>query len=280
MRFGFQLSIASGFNGVLAQASERGCETIQIFTRNPRGWKNPKEYSQEEIEQFLRGLELQGIFPLILHVPYVVNLASPKTDLYERSIEIVCEELKRAKLLHAPYVIVHMGNHKGLGERLGLERFRMALSIVMERTERGMVLLENMAGQGSELGYDLSHLSYVIETTERKERIGVCLDLAHAYQAGYELSSKEGLERFLQLFDEVVGLSYLKVLHLSDSKTRCGSRRDRHQHIGEGKIGEDGFRVIVNHPLLKDKPAILETPIHSPYDDEMNMAKIRGLVEP
>jgi deoxyribonuclease-4 len=279
MRFGFQVSIAGGLDGALAQATERRCQTIQIFSRNPRGWGDPRKLPQDEIEGFLRGMEDLDIHPLILHTPYLVNLASPDVDLYNRSIDIVYQEIERARLLGAPYLVLHMGNHKGDGEAIGLERFMVAIDRVMEDTDRVMILLENMAGQGSELGYELGHLRSVIEAVGVKGRVGVCLDLCHAYQAGYEIATREGLDHFLHLFDEVVGLELLKVLHLSDSKSECGSRVDRHQHIAKGKIGEDGFKVIVNHPLLVEKPAILETPIDTPYDDEVNMTKIRSLVD-
>lgn len=162
---------------------------------------------------------------------------------------------------------------------MGLERMKAAINMVMEKTQGVMILLENMAGEGSELGYKLSHLADLIHGVSIEGRLGVCLDLCHAYQAGYEITTKDGLDQFLHLFNKTIGLEHLKVIHLSDSKDGCGSRIDRHQHIGKGKIGEDGFRLIVNHPIFVNKPAILETPIHTPYDDHSNITKIRSLIK-
>jgi len=278
LRFGVHISITGGLTQVVKRATERGCETIQIFTRNPRGWSPPKEFSSTEVKELKKGLSLAEIDPLIIHLPYLPNLASPEEELYEKSIAVLLNDLHQAKILGSPYVVIHMGSHKEVGEEVGFNQITLAINIVQEEQDESvMILLENASGQGSELGYDLLHLKRVIEKVKFPERIGVCFDLCHAYQAGYDVATQNGLSRTLKIFDDLIGLDKLHVLHGSDSKTPLGSRSDRHEHIGEGLIGEEGFRIIVNHPLLKDKPMILETPTLSLENDQKNLSTIRNL---
>lgn len=283
MRFGVHVSIAGGLAKIVERATARSCETIQIFTRNPRGWQAPKELAPSEVKELGNGLALAEIEPLVVHLPYLVNLASPEQDLHERSIEVVSEDLLRAKILGSPYVVVHMGNHKGAGEEIGLKRVVQAINAAVEGSKRETgsvtILLENMSGQGSELGYDFEHLKVVVEEVRFPERVGICLDLCHAYQAGHDVATQKGLDKTLKTFDELIGLDRLQILHASDSKAPLGSHLDQHEHIGEGFIKEKGFGVIVNHPLLRNKPVILETPIMGPYDDQRNLTTIRRLVK-
>lgn len=274
-----QISIAGGLRRVVERATARGCETIQIFSRNPRSWQAAKEFLPLELKELKDGLVLAEIEPLILHLPYLPNLASPEEGLYERSIAILREELLMARVLGSPYVVVHMGSHKGEGEGPGLQRLTRAINTVLKGQDSVMILLENMSGQGSELGYALEHLRVVIEGTRFPQRIGACLDLCHAYQAGFDVATRRGLDKTLKIFDELLGLDRLRLLHASDSKAEQGSHLDRHEHIGKGFIGEAGFEVIVNHPVLMNKPVILETPVRSPYDDQINLACIRRLVK-
>ncbi len=278
MRFGFHISIAGGLSKVVQRAEAKGCEAIQIFSRNPRGWRYAP-LDLEEVAQLKEDLRTSGISPLVVHMPYLANLASHQKELYSRSIDSLCEDLRRAQVLGAPYLIVHVGRRLETTEPEALKTISRAINEGFERVENEVVLLlENTAGQGTELGFKLGQVGAIIEGVEDDGRMGVCLDTAHAFQAGYDLSTSEGLEKTLKEFDHEVGLDRLRLLHLNDSKTRLGSRVDRHWHIGEGCIGLEGFRNIVNHPQLVHLPGIMETPREGDPDDLRNMKTIRSLV--
>lgn len=279
MRFGFHLSIAGGVSKVFERAKKRGCETIQFFSRNPRGWKyGPLD--EEEVNAFRSSLPSSGLFPVFLHMPYLPNLASRESKFYTRSIESLVIELERAEQLGAQYLILHLGHRMEASEEEAIgavcEGIQQAFGV---RATPVILLLENTAGQGSEIGSTFEEIGKIIRGVGEKQQVGVCLDTAHAFEAGYDLSRKDGLERTLEAFDRHVGLSRLHLLHLNDSKTPLGSRADRHWHIGEGHIGLNGFRSLVNHPLLNSLPGIMETPRNDTVEDVKNMRVIRSLVE-
>jgi deoxyribonuclease-4 len=206
-------------------------------------------------------------------------LASPFKRLYDNSIKAYIEDIKEAANLGAEYLVTHMGSHKKDGEEAGLKRFAEALNVILDQTrkEKVIILLENTSGSGSWLGYTFEHHKMVIDSVSDKNRIGVCFDTCHAYSAGYEISSEEGLAEAIEEIDDLIGLTNLKLIHLNDTKDKLRSHRDRHEHIGKGRIGLDGFRRIVNHPKLKNIPLILETPKAGEDDDIRNLTLIRRL---
>ncbi len=279
MRFGFHISISGGLSKVFKRAEIRGCETIQVFSRNPRGWRF-EQLSNDDVESFRKGVESSGLFPIFLHLPYLPNIASRDSKFYKPSIESIITDLGRAELLGAQYLIIHIGHRLDSTEEEAIESVIYGIEKAFQRIRNSVILLlENTAGQGTEIGYHFEQIRKIINGIEEKERVGVCLDTAHAFEAGYDLSNKDGLEMTIESFDESIGLKRLHLLHLNDSKTTLGSRKDRHWHIGEGFIGLEGFRRIVNHPLLSHLPGIMETPRRDTLEDLRNMEVIRSLVE-
>ncbi|MDY6862899.1 MAG: deoxyribonuclease IV [Thermodesulfobacteriota bacterium] len=278
MRFGFHISIGGGISKTVERANKKGCETIQIFSRNPRGWRyNPLDPLQ--VKKFRGDVNLSKIFPLFIHMPYLPNLASPKEDIYYKSIESLIEDLKRAEMMGASFLIIHSGNGMETDENDAINNIASGINKAFLKVENNVsLLLENNAGQGSEIGYSFSNIQSIIERVDQGERVGVCLDTAHAFAAGYDLSTRDGLNATLDEFDRLIGITKLHLIHLNDSKTPLGSRVDRHWHIGEGEIGIKGFENIVNHPLLIRLPGIMETPFTKDADDIKNMAVIRNLV--
>jgi deoxyribonuclease-4 len=212
-------------------------------------------------------------------MPYLPNIASLKSKFYNRSIDSIAEDLKRANQLGAQYLIIHIGHRLESSEDEAIEAVSQGINQAFEKMRNSIVLLlENTAGQGTEIGYSFDQIQKIIEEVNEHQRIGVCLDTAHTFEAGYDLSNREGLDRTLEKFDQRIGLKRLHLLHLNDSKTPLGSRKDRHWHIGEGYIGVEGFRNLVNHPLLRDFPGIMETPRKDTVEDLKNMKLIRSLV--
>ena len=279
MRFGFHISIAGGFSKVAERAKVRGCETIQLFSRNPRGWKyDPLD--EDEVEQFRSAVQSSGLLPIFLHLPYLPNIASRRSKFYKRSIASILTDLKRAEQLGAQYLIIHIGHRLESSEDEAIEAVSQGINQAFERVKNPVILLlENTAGQGTEIGNTFEQIKKIIDGVNERERMGVCLDTAHSFEAGYDLSQKDGIERTLESFDQTIGLKRLHLLHLNDSKTSLGSRKDRHWHIGEGYIGVEGFRYLINHPLLRHLPGIMETPRKDTVEDLKNMEMIRSLVE-
>jgi deoxyribonuclease-4 len=251
---------------------------MQVFSRNPQQWRHDS-LVPEDIEEFNKRQAKLKIKPFFIHIPYLINLASPDPKLYEASIKAYIEDIFEADLLNADYIVTHMGSHKETGEEEGLKRLTAALNRIIEETRQAKVgiLLENTSGSGSWLGYKFSHQQEVLRGIKDKERVGLCLDTAHAFLAGYDISKKEGLEATIKEIDALVGTDSIKLIHLNDAKGPLGSKHDRHENIGKGFIGLEGMRRIINHPELRNKPFILETPKKAPGDDEKNLAVVRKL---
>ena len=279
MRFGFHISIAQGFSKVVEKAQKTKCETIQLFSRNPRGWKF-KALNPDEVGQFKTKLASSNISPCFLHLPYLPNLAATKKELYTKSIDSLCEDLKRAEILSIPFLVIHVGSRVALSEEEAIEKVVKGINESLQRVPNQVrILLENTAGQGTELGSTFSQLQNILSGVEDQSRIGICLDTAHAFAAGYDLSTKSGLDETLNEFERLIGLKYLHLLHLNDAKTPLASHSDRHWHIGKGYIGLKGFKNIVNHPLLTHLPGIMETPRKDLKDDLRNMRVVRNLAK-
>lgn len=279
MRFGFHISISGGFSKVVERAAIRGCQTIQFFSRNPRGWQD-EPFDEADIEAYHASLDGSGLYPVFLHLPYLPNIASRASRFYKRSVRSIVTDLQRAQTLKAQYLIIHIGHRMESPEAEAIQAVRDGIDQAFEKVDNDVtLLLENTAGQGTEIGYRFEQIRDIMDGVADNRRMGVCLDTAHSFEAGYDLSTAQGLERTLDAFDRTIGLKRLHLLHLNDSKTPLGSRKDRHWHIGEGYIGLDGFRRIVNHPLLAHLPGIMETPRHDTVEDLKNMKVIRSLVE-
>jgi len=264
---------------VAERAHARGCETIQFFSRNPRGW-NYSPLNKKEVEQFRSSILSSAFSPIFLHMPYLPNIASSKSKFYKRSIRSIATDLQRAEQLGAQYLIIHIGHRMESSEDEAIETVSQGINQAFEKVKNGvMLLMENTAGQGTEIGYNFDQIKKIIERVHDRQRMGVCLDTAHSFEAGYDLSNRDGIERTLDDFDRTIGLKRLHLLHLNDSKTPLGSRKDRHWHVGEGHIGLEGFRHLVNHPSLNHLPGIMETPRKDTVEDLKNMKVIRSLVE-
>jgi deoxyribonuclease-4 len=277
-RAGLHVSIAGTIDSAVDRARELRCDTFQIFTRNPRGWKY-KPLKSEEVEEFKRKLHTDELSPVVAHMPYLPNLSSPKKVLHNKSLRSLSAEIDRCGTLGVQYLVTHLGSHMGKGQDIGLERITTAVNrAVSERQNDVTVLLENTAGTKNSMGSSFEDLKRILARIDDRRRVGICFDTAHAYAAGYDLHSPRGVEETLQKFGSTVGFDALKVIHLNDSKAGLGSGRDRHEHIGMGYIGEKGFRAFLNHEAVRNIPLIMETPIDERRDEAGNMAKIRELL--
>lgn len=278
MLLGVQVSIEGKIYEALNRARDLGCNTMQIFSRNPQRWRS-NFLGPPDIEEFNRRKEEFDIKPIFIHIPYLINLASPNPRLYRASIEAYIEDILEAHTLKADYIVTHMGSHKETSEIAGIKRLTRALNRILEKTKNTdiKILLENTAGSGSWLGYKFSHQKRIIQGLKQKERVGLCFDTAHAYLAGYDISTEEGLKKTLDEIDRLVGIDLVKLIHLNDARDKLGSHRDKHEHIGKGRIGQEGMRRIINHPRLRNLPFILETPKKTDQDDIMNLNIVRSL---
>jgi deoxyribonuclease-4 len=276
MRLGLHLSIQGSIDLVVDRGLERGCTTFQMFSRNPRGWHS-KKLTSEEGENFRAKLRASRIWPIFIHTPYLLNLASPKDEVYAKSVDLLKDELRRAAELGVPYVVTHLGSHLGYGKMNGFRRIVGAVNDSLSSVENEVVLLlENTAGTKNSMGSSFEDVEHILSRIEIKERVGVCFDTSHAFAAGYDLVSRGAVDHTLQRFDELIGLERLKLVHLNDSLGGLGSRLDRHEHIGLGRIGEQGFKNILQS-RLGQLPLILETPIDGRRDDLGNLEKVREL---
>jgi len=278
MRFGFHTSVAGRVYLAVDRAVERHCETMQIFSSSPRSWQW-QELNPADIQEFIARRARAQIFPLVLHAPYLVNLGSPFKDIYNKSAKTLKEGVRRGEKLQADYLVFHVGSFKGGDRSEGLKSVARSVRTLFRSNFSLQLLLENTSGAGHSLGSTFEELRFILDEVGEDKRVGVCFDTAHTFAAGYDLSNQDAVAKTMALFDKIVGLEKLKLIHANDSKKPCGARSDRHEHIGKGYIGLDGFKAIVNHPKLKDLPCILETPRMAVGEDMRNLETIRGLVE-
>ena len=276
VRIGFHVSIMGSIDEAVGRAVERGYTTFQIFTRNPRQWK-PKELTSEEIEAFVEKVNSTNVNPVFAHMPYLPNLASPKEAVYARSCETLISELERCSALEIPYLVTHLGSHLGAGMRSGFARIIRAINQAFEVVnEDVMLLLENTAGTRNSMGGSFEDIWRIIQGLTYPERVGICFDTSHAFAAGYDLRTQESIGEIIRKFDGTIGLKKLRLIHLNDSKGGLNSRIDRHEHIGMGEIGEEGFRNVLRS-RLGQLPLILETPRDPRRSDIENLRKVREL---
>lgn len=276
---GAHMSIAGGFALAVDRARQIGATALQIFLKNSNQWR-AREIPPEEAELFHDQVRQSDLAPPVAHSSYLINLASPAPDTALQSAQALMDELARAQLLGIVGVILHPGAHMKQGEPEGLRKIAEQLNQVLDATKGNptAVYLETTAGQGSCLGYRFEQLAEIIAMVEEKPRVAVCLDTCHVFAAGYDLRTRQGVEATLKQFDETIGLGQLRVIHANDSQKPLGSRRDRHEHIGRGEIGEVGFACLLQDPRLRHIPFILETPKEEGLEeDRMNLATLRRL---
>lgn len=275
MRVGFHISIAGSLDRAVDRARELGCNTFQIFTRNPRGWAfSPLDPVVSS--SFQKKLSGSGIAPVLDHMPYLPNLSSANAEVYDKSVYTLKAELRRCDALGIPFLVTHLGSHLGAGPEEGQRHLVNAISSALEETNaRCVVLLENTAGTKNSIGTTFAELARIMDLIGLRDRIGFCLDTCHAMGGGYDL--RENAPGVLDQFDEAIGIGRLKAIHLNDSKGGRGSHLDRHEHIGLGTIGEGGFRALLSDRRIYDVPMILETPVDARRDDRGNLLKVLEL---
>jgi deoxyribonuclease-4 len=260
MLLGGHVSITGGVFNAPERARAIGCDCMQIFSKNQMQWR-AKPLSEDDASEFRRKVEQHNILETVIHDSYLINLASPDAELLAKSREAFRDELERADALGVRFVVFHPGAHMGSGEQAGLKRIAESVSWALKGAGGGaMAVLEITAGQGTVLGSSFEQLAKVIDMTEEPGRAGICFDTCHAYAAGYDLRTRAGFEHTMRSLEDSVGLDRLKVLHLNDSKGKQGSHLDRHESIGKGFIGREGFANVMNDPRLEGIPLLLETP--------------------
>ncbi len=281
MLLGAHMSIAGGVFNAPARGKSIGCDTIQIFVKNANQWVG-KPITDEEAEKFQQASKETGIQPIFSHNSYLINLASPDDGLYKKSADAMLDELERSEKLRLPFLVMHPGAHVGSGEEAGLNRIARAINGLFKKT-RGYnvkIALETTAGQKSNLGYTFEQLAALIEAVKDKKRVCVCYDTCHTFAAGYDLRTKKAYEATFAQFNAVVGLDRICAFHLNDSVNELGSRIDRHAHIGQGQIGEEGFRLLMNDERFATIPMVLETPKGPDMaEDVVNLKVLRALIK-
>lgn len=276
MRFGFHVSVAEGIHLAVDRALERRCRTFQVFSSSPRTWRT-RQIRSAEAAAFRAKVEQSQLAPVVFHAPYLVNLGSGDSTIYEKSLAVMKHGARLADELGVRLFGFHVGNFRTSERERALDRVAGAVTEILRESEEVVVLLENSSGGGTSLGSTYEELATVLNRIEPASRAGVCFDTAHAFAAGYDLRTAAALEKTLMEFDKIVGLHRLMLIHANDSKYDLGTNRDRHEDIGQGFIGIEGFQAIVNHRRLKELPCILETP-GLLEDDSKNLEVIEGLV--
>lgn len=279
MILGAHVSIAGGVENAPLNGQKIGCDAIQLFSKNQTQWK-AKPFTTENIVSFKENLKKTGIQIAVIHDSYLINLCTTDPIKLRMSIDAYQDELERAEALGVPYLIMHPGSHLGKGEDWGISKIAESFDIIHQRTKRFkvMTLLETTAGQGTNLGYTFEQIAAIREKIQAKGRVGVCVDTCHMYSAGYDLKTQSGYQEVWKRFADIIGFSHLKAFHLNDSKKAQKSRVDRHTHIGDGTLGIEPFRWLVNDARFRDIPGLLETPGNE-EDFSRNLHLLRSLLE-
>jgi deoxyribonuclease-4 len=278
---GAHMSIEGGLDRAFERISFVKGESLQIFSKNQRQWSVP-DLTTSEITQFKEARKKWGKGPIAVHDSYLINLANPDTKKSNRAVAAFAEEIRRARNLDIPYLIMHPGSHVGAGIEKGLQHLTANIDRAIKEAGEStpvMVLLETTAGQGTGLGASFEELAQVITNSKYNDRLGVCFDTCHAFAAGYDISTKAGYGKTFAAFDKIIGLERLKFFHLNDSKKELGSRVDRHEHIGKGKIGLKGFMLLMNDTRFANHPMVLETPKEKDLkEDIVNLKLLKSLI--
>ncbi len=273
MKIGAHVSIAGGMETAVQRQVDIGGNCGQVFTHSPQVWQDP-DLTDEEVTAFREGTEANLDGPWVIHSSYLVNLATPKDDLREKSVASMQKEVDAAAALGIEYVNVHLGAHTGAGVETGIDNAASALD-ELDIPADVTVLIESDAGSGTKLGGHFDHLAAVLDRSE--QNLEVCVDTAHAFSAGYDLSTEDAVEETVAAFDDIVGLEKLAAIHLNDSVHACGTNKDEHAHLGEGEIGVEGIRAVLTHDDLRDVPFILETPNEEEKGFEWDVARAKEL---
>lgn len=278
---GAHFSIAKGLHQALYDAKAYDCTAIQIFTKNATTWKE-RELISDQIDLFKRAKKETGISAIASHASYLINLASHEKEKYTKSCDALVNELIRSSSLDIPYVVLHPGAHMDEGEKKGTHRIIVSINEIFTKTSavNTRLLLETTAGQGSSVGHTFEQLAAIMSGIEEKNRVGICLDTCHIFAAGYDIRTAEQYKKNIMLFDSVIGLEHLFLLHLNDSKTTLGSKVDRHEHIGHGSIGLEAFEFFMNDGRMLEIPKIIETPKAKDTEDwdRINLEQLKALV--
>jgi deoxyribonuclease-4 len=277
---GAHQSIAGGYYKAVDLGEQTGCQVIQVFTKNTNQWRG-KPIAVDEAAKFRDALEKAGIECPIAHDSYLINLASPGDELWKKSIEAMIDEVQRASILGIPWVVSHPGAYTTTSEDEGIQRIVTALDEVLSKTKRlsAGILLETTAGQGTTLGWRFEHLAAILSGVKDNRRLGVCFDTCHVFAAGYRMSTNAEYKATMKEFDNVVGLDQIRAFHLNDSVKDCGSRVDRHAHIGKGKIGPEPFGWLLRDRRFRNVPMVLETPKGQQDGEECDIINLRTLRE-
>jgi deoxyribonuclease-4 len=278
---GAHMSTSGGADKAIRRACSIDCTAMQIFVKSNMQWFAPSPFTEAELRAFHEHAERAQLGSVFGHSGYMINLAATNPEFLQKSRRALCEELIRADHLHLPFLVLHPGAHMGAGVEAGLERIVESLDLVFAEIPKvkTRVALETTAGQGSCIGSEFSHLGYLLQHTREAERLCVCVDTAHLFAAGYDLTTAESTAAVFKEFDREVGKKHLVALHLNDSKVPRGSKVDRHEHIGKGKIGLEAFRYIMTAPRFAKIPKVLETPKENDLKEDVeNLATLRGLV--
>ena len=273
------MSIGGGVHRAIERACSIQCRAMQIFVKNNMQWF-ARPFTRDEIRAFLEHADRQQLAAVFAHANYLINLAATNPQFHANSLRALSEELVRADQLALPFLVLHPGAHLGAGEEAGLEKIVRSIDQVFAAVPKvkTRIALETTAGQGSSLGHKFEHLAAIIALVREPERLCICLDTAHVFAAGFDLTTEAGTRKMFRQFDDVIGMERLVALHLNDSKTACGSRVDRHEHIGQGRIGLHAFRVIMRDRRFRKIPKVLETPKGKELrEDVINLRTLRQL---
>ena len=279
MKFGAHMSTSGGVWKALERGRSINCESIQIFVKNNMQWAG-KPHSAEDLARYARELAANRFSCVFGHTGYLINLGAPACENRDRSLQSLIQEIEFATRLGLPFLVMHPGAHLGAGEAAAIKRIVAGLDEVFAATKQSSVriALENTAGQGTCLGHRIEHLAAIFEGVKKPHRLGLCLDTAHFFAAGYDIRTPKGWRAAIRRIASLIGREQILAFHLNDSKTELGSRVDRHAHIGEGKIGKEGFRHIINDARFKSHPGCLETPKSEDlHEDVRNLATLRSL---
>ena len=313
-KIGFHVSISGGISNSVDNALKIGCNAFQIFSRSPRGWA-AKHLQEEDVKNFRKRLNDSKInrSSVFIHMPYLPNLLSPNNRLHKKSTNILAEEVSRSAALGIPFIVLHLGSHGGEGSNTGISQLVKACNFAVENyykllptavtsasknkkkgsnnwsskdineNEYVTIILENSAGEKNSIGSKFDELGLIVDklldsSSSKRKSFGICLDTCHAFAAGYDLRTEDAINETLDKFKSEVGLKNLKVIHLNDSKDKLNSNRDRHEHIGLGKIGKEGFRELLKHKAVKRLPIIMETPVDKRRNDSDNLKVVLDLL--
>ncbi len=274
---GAHMSIAEQIDLAIERGESIGCTAIQIFTKSNRQWK-AKALTDEEISAFKKKWKQSSIQSIITHATYLINIGSPDKEIEKKSADALSMELERSASLGINYLVLHPGSYGKTDEDSCIQRISKNLDIALKKNPSMKILLETMAGQGTNIGHTFEHLAEIIKQSTVKKQLGVCFDTCHVFAAGYDFSTEKTYHHLWEQFERIIGLNKLKAIHLNDSKGTCGSRIDRHTDIGKGSIGLKAFELLVNDPRFFDIPKILETPKDDLTDDKRNVETMISLM--